>query len=143
MEIRRAQPADAAPLIGFDEIARTEPRRVAFIHRVVASPTCFVAVERDTVVAYADLTYALYDVGLIDMLYISRPFRRRGIGSTLVLYLEQQCTTPKLFTSTSQSNLPMQALLAKLGYRPSGVIEDLNDDEPELMFMKHLGNKAV
>lgn len=138
MEIRRALPPDAAVIIQFDEIAGLDLRRVAFIHRVIAADQCVVAVDHGDVVAYAALNYTFYNCGLVDMLYISRPFRRRGIGSALLAYLEHQCATPKLFTSTNQSNVPMQALLAKLGYRPSGVIENLDDDGPELVFMKYI-----
>ncbi len=143
MEIRPAQPIDAGAIIAFDEIAQRDHRRVAFIHRVIAANQCFVAIEHSAVAAYAVLNYAFYDYGLVDMLYISRPFRRRGIGSALLVHLERQCTTPKLFISTNQSNLPMQGLLAKLGYCPSGVIENIDDDDPELIFMKRLQSKAV
>ena len=47
---------------------------------------------------------------------------------------------PKLFTSTNRSNAPMQSLLAKLGYRPSGVIENLDEGDPELVYMKHVSD---
>ncbi len=42
----------------------------------------------------------------------------------------------KLFTSTNLSNLPMQALLAKLGYTLSGVIHNLDEGDPELVYFK-------
>ena len=39
----------------------------------------------------------------------------------------------KLFTATNQSNLPMQHRLESLGYVRSGVILDLDPDDPELV----------
>ena len=54
-------------------------------------------------------------------------------------HMEQTCTTAKLFTSTNQSNAPMQALLNKLGYRQSGFIENLDEGDPELIYFKRLG----
>jgi hypothetical protein len=50
--------------------------------------------------------------------------------------MEQRCTTPKVFTSTNQSNTPMQGLLGKCGFSPSGVIENLDEGDPELLFMR-------
>jgi hypothetical protein len=46
--------------------------------------------------------------------------------------------TEKLFTSTNLSNLPMQGIMSKLGYRPSGVIENLDPGDPELIYFKRL-----
>jgi hypothetical protein len=57
-------------------------------------------------------------------------------------YLESICRTAKLFTSTNLSNLPMQPLLAKLGYKLSGVIHNLDEDDPELVYVKFLKQGA-
>jgi hypothetical protein len=56
--------------------------------------------------------------------------------------LDTIAQTPKLFTSTNLSNLPMQALLAKLGYSLCGVINELDDNDPELVYVKHLTNES-
>jgi hypothetical protein len=44
------------------------------------------------------------------------------------------------FTSTNLSNIPMQSLLAKMGYLLSGVIHHLDEDDPELVYVKYLNN---
>ena len=49
------------------------------------------------------------------------------------------CRTPKLFTSINLSNLGMQSLLAKSGYELSGVIHNLDEGDPELVYLKRLG----
>ena len=58
-------------------------------------------------------------------------------------HLETVCQTEKIFTSTNLSNFPMQALLAKLGYKLSGVIHNLDEDDPELVYCKALHQTAV
>ena len=40
--------------------------------------------------------------------------------------------------ATNLSNLPMQALLAKLNYQLSGVIHNLDEGDPELVFFKRV-----
>lgn len=143
MEIRPARASDAQAIKTFDAIARFDASRVTLIDRSIESNQCFVAVVDERVVAYGILNYTFYEQGFVGMLYVHPEFRRRGIGSALMTCLEGRCKTVKIFTSTNQSNTPMQALLAKLGYRPSGIIENLDEADPELVYMKRLGGEAV
>jgi len=108
VHIRPARSLDAAVLKTLDEVARDEPSRQAYIDRAVASEQCFVALNDSDPVGYAVLSYQFYQNGWVDMLYVARASRRRGIGTALLAHLEQNCITPKLFASTNQSNRPMQ-----------------------------------
>jgi ribosomal protein S18 acetylase RimI-like enzyme len=93
------------------------------------------------IVGYAVLDYSFYAKAFIAMLRVHPAHRRQGVGLTLMQYLEQPalCTTKKLFTSTNLSNLAMQSLLAKLQYKLTGVIHNLDDDgDPELIYYKSL-----
>lgn len=138
MEIRPAQPGDADAIKAFDEIARADAERDAFIDRSIASGDCLVVAVDGSAVAYAVMTYTPDGRGFVDMLYVQSEFRRRGFGSALMSHIESLCQSPQLFTSTNRSNKAMQALLAKLGYTPSGVLENPKEGDPELVFMKHL-----
>jgi GNAT superfamily N-acetyltransferase len=135
---RQALPSDAEAIAGFDHIAATSPARREFIRRSVEAGHCLVAVGDGRVVGYAVLEYTFYDNGWMSMLYVAEPSRRRGFGAALVARVERECRTPKLFTSTNESNTRMRALLTKLGFRPSGVIENLDEGDPELVFFKRL-----
>jgi len=55
--------------------------------------------------------------------------------------MESLCRTKKLFTSTNLSNLPMHALLEKVGYKLSGVIDNLDPDDPEVVYFRSLENE--
>ncbi|WZB72100.1 hypothetical protein WJ968_11125 [Achromobacter xylosoxidans] len=46
------------------------------------------------------------------------------------------CDTAKLFTSTNQSNVAARRLMAKAGFVPSGMIENLDEGDPELVYVK-------
>jgi len=121
-----------------DLIAQRENERREFIRREVLSGNCFVAVADEKVIGYGVLNYTFYYVGYIDMLYIHSDYRRSGAGAALLQFMESLCQTPKLFTSTNLSNLPMQSLLAKLDYVLSGVIHNLDEDDPEIVYFKRL-----
>ena len=136
--IRTAVDSDIQEVCALDDVARREDERREFIRREVVSGNCFVAVIDGTVVGYGVLNYTFYNNGWIDMLYIHSDHRRRGVGADLIRHMESQCRTPKLFTSTNQSNLSMQSLLAKLGYESSGVIHNLDEGDPEIVYFKRL-----
>lgn len=138
ISIRPAIENDIEVLCSFDQIAQRENERREFIHRVVTSGECFVAVTDGKAIGYGVLSYTFYYNGCIDMLYVHSDHRRSGAGTALMQHLESLCQTPKLFTSTNLSNLPMQSLLAKLGYVLSGVIHNLDEDDPEIVYFKRL-----
>lgn len=143
MIIRLASITDADAIVAFDRVAVSEPSRVQFIHDQIGSSACYVAVIDAKVVGYAVLNYKFYNNGWIEMLYVHQQFRCQGIGSALIRHLVNKCYTPKLFTSTNQSNVPMQRLLAKLEFARSGFIENLDEGDPELVYFKRLRNDAT
>ncbi len=101
-----------------------------------SSETCFVAVVEEEVIGYGVLNYSFFHNGCIDMLYMHSDHRRSGAGTALLRHMETLCQTPKLFTSTNLSNLPMQSRLSKLGYVLSGVIHNLDEGDPEIVYFK-------
>jgi ribosomal protein S18 acetylase RimI-like enzyme len=136
--IRPALDSDAESIVSFDHIAQSDSRRKAFIRRAIAAGNCFVATYGEHIVGYGVLEYSFYENGFVSMLYVHPEYRRRGAGTALMRYLESVCQTAKLFTSTNLSNLPMQSLLARLGYELSGVIHNLDEGNPELVYVKRL-----
>jgi ribosomal protein S18 acetylase RimI-like enzyme len=138
ISIRPAVENDIEAICSVDLIARRENERREFIRRVVTSGECFVAERGEKVIGYGVFNYSFYHSGFIEMIYIHFDYRRSGAGAALVKYLESLCQTPKIFTSTNLSNLPMQSLLAKLGYALSGVIHNLDEDDPEIVYFKRL-----
>lgn len=139
MQIRDATSADRDPIIALDHLAGGDLRRIRFIDRALQSATCLVAARNERIIAYAVLEYSFYDNGFVSMVYVAEPERRQGVGRALMEALAARCKTAKLFTSTNESNQPMRTLLAQLGYVPSGVIENLDPGDPELVFLLNLG----
>jgi ribosomal protein S18 acetylase RimI-like enzyme len=100
-----------------------------------------VAEHDKLIVGYGAQEYSFYDNGFVSMLYIHATYRRQGFGTQIMRYFESICQTEKLFTSTNQSNKPMQSLLEYMGYKPSGTIENLDVGDPELVYLKRLNIK--
>ena len=138
ISIRPATVVDVEALCSLDLVAHAEAERREFIECSVGDGTCHVAVAGGEVIGYGVLNYTFYRQGFVEMLYVHAGHRRRGAGAALLQELEALCRTPKLFTSTNVSNLPMQSLLERLGYTPSGVIHNLDEGDPEIVYFKRL-----
>ncbi len=138
MDLRQARDDDVAAMCAADHIAVDQEERQGFIRRSVREGTANVAVLDRTVVGYAVLEHSFFGRGFISMLMVGPTHRRRGVGAALVRHAEGLCKSERIFTSTNQSNLPMQSLLQKLGYRHSGTIEDLDPGDPELFYSRQL-----
>ena len=118
--IRHAQERDIHAICHFDQMAQDDNKnRRKFIADSVKKQVCYVAEMDIKVMGYAVFDYNFYSNGMISMLYVDQDYRRQGVGTELIKHVESICMTEKLFTSTNQSNLPMQGLMNKMGYVPS------------------------
>jgi len=143
--IREAVKGDVESIRSFDRVAHADAERSNFIERSIAEGNCFViaADNENSLVAYGVLEYSFYNYGFISMLYVDPNHRRQRYGAALMNHLESMCRTGKIFTSTNLSNVLMQSLLSNLGYKLSGVIHNLDEDDPELVYCKVLRETAV
>ena len=136
ISIRPAHSEDLDVLRSLDVLAHDDRERRELISSAVADRNCYVALSESEVIGYGVLNYAFYRHGWIELVYVGEHNRRRGVGKALLKYMEAQCRTSKLFTSTNLSNLPMQRLLMKLGYTVSGIVDNLDDADPEIVYFK-------
>ncbi|UPM52780.1 GNAT family N-acetyltransferase [Gottfriedia acidiceleris] len=71
----------------------------------------------------------------IDLIIVSPKTRRIGIAQNLMKYVEA-FSEKKLFSSTNKSNIPMQKVFQSLGYIESGFIDNLDEGDPEFIYVK-------
>jgi len=138
MEIRQARDDDVEAMCAADPIAVDGEKRRKFLLDSVRESTAYVAILDGKVAGYAVLEHSFFERGFISMLMVGQSHRRNGVGSALVRHLEGLCESERIFTSTNQSNLPMQSLLQRLGYRHSGTVEELDPGDPELFYSRQL-----
>lgn len=137
--LRLARREDVDSLIEIDPIARRDPGRRQFIAQAVANGQCWVATAVDeaaAVLGYGVLNRAFFEHDFIPLVMVRESARRRGIAMAIVRGLAQRCQGAKLFTSTNTSNIPMRNLLGRLGFIESGRIENLDDQDPEMIFVR-------
>ena len=81
---------------------------------------------------------SFFDRGFVWLIWVEEPFRRMGVASALMLQAEKDCPSDDLFTSTNLSNIPAQRLFEKLGYTRTGMVENLDEGDPEIFYFKRL-----
>ncbi|WLW59101.1 GNAT family N-acetyltransferase [Achromobacter aegrifaciens] len=138
-QVRIAQSVDIDSIVELDPIARQEPGRRTFIAQAVAAGQCWAATaaeDASALVGYGVLDRSFFGHDFIPLIVVKRSVRRRGVATAIMRTLELQCQGGKLFTSTNRSNIAMRQLLGRLGFIRSGQIENLDDGDPELVFVK-------
>lgn len=142
LALRPARSADEPALLALDEVAAREPQRVRFIQRAIAGGHCSLAERDGSIVGFGVMDHRFFDHGMVWLLYVGRGHRRQGVGSALLEHFECCCETGKLFTSTNQSNRPMQALLGRRGYLLAGSVDYLDEGDPELIYVRFVRGAA-
>jgi ribosomal protein S18 acetylase RimI-like enzyme len=136
--IERADAQDFEHICALDETIAGSGRRRAIIAKAFAQGHVSVARVDGVVRGYVISDESFFGQHFIAMLMVHPEFRRRGIATALIRSAELDCQAEKLFTSTNQSNLAMQRLCERSGFIKSGYIENLDDGDPEIIYMKRL-----
>lgn len=121
LSIRTGRPADFAGLLAIDPIAREQAGRRGFLVERLAQEQCRVAEEDGRLLGYAVLERSFFGRDFVSLLMVA-----------------PDCRGDRLFTSCNRSNLPMRRLLEREGFQPSGVIDNLDEGDPELVFVRFL-----
>jgi ribosomal protein S18 acetylase RimI-like enzyme len=125
---------DLEPLIALDDVARSSEVRRGLIREGLGERRVSIALDDGVPKGYALTNDRFFGHAFIELVYVHPNARRLGIGSALVQYLVRNTDGFKLFTSTNQSNMEMQALLASLAFEESGIIHNLDPGDPEIVY---------
>ena len=136
VHVDMASSRDLASIAQIDADALGSARRRALLKRAIKAGSCFVARTPDDVVGFAILDRSFFGEAYLSLLIVARDYRRMGVGRALVRHVESRIPGRKLFTSTNRSNRPMQRFCAALGFVRSGVVENLDEGDPELIYVK-------
>jgi ribosomal protein S18 acetylase RimI-like enzyme len=135
--IERASSGDFEHICALDETVHGRARR-KLIGEACARGRVAVARVDDVIRGFVIFDESFFDQFYVRLLLVHPDCRRRGLATALMRAAELDCQTGKLFTSTNQSNLPMQQLCDRLGFVKSGYIENLDEGDPELIYVKLL-----
>lgn len=140
MWVRLANDHDLEVIAGVDAVAGVDPDRIrTLVSQSIADSGCWIAGYGDLPEGYLVLLRRhFFGRDFVSLVAVKSSARRRGLASILFQAAESSATTRQLFTSTNQSNRPMQALLEARGYQKAGVIDHLDIDDPEVVFVRYV-----
>lgn len=135
--VERATEDDLADILAIDRAHGAEDRG-AWLVDAVRQRQALIAREGERRLGYAIVTRHFYGYPFIDLIVVHPDARRRGVAAALFDYIEKTQPGEKLFTSTNESNIIMQTLLAGRGFVRSGWVDNLDEGDPELIYFKRL-----
>lgn len=137
MNPSRTRGATANDLVTVVALDQRHADRSPFLERRLAEGRLLIAEVAGEIVGYAAMS-VFFEHDFLELLFVRPARRRQGVATALVHAVEARTRTPKLFTSTNQSNVPMQRLCERLGFDHVGVVEGLDEGDPELFYLKRL-----
>lgn len=132
--IRQAALDDVSALVALDTYAAEDMTRARSIANWVAAGQCLCAERDGRPLGYAVLHHHFFGQPMLELVTVAPAQRRTGIGQALIEHVLDTSTGSRLWTSTNRSNLAMQNLLEKLGFQRSGIVEGLDEGDPELIY---------
>ena len=136
--IERASSEDFEHICALDETVHAGASRRRFIGETFAHGRIAVARVDDVLRGFVIFDESFFDQFFVRLLIVHPDSRRRGLATALMRAAELDCQGGKMFTSTNQSNLPMQRLCDRLGFVKSGYVENLDEGDAELIYVKFL-----
>lgn len=132
--VRQATLADWEQIISVDESTIGSSTRSEKIRLGIENCLVYVCAIGTEIAAFALLNYHFFDRPFLELLIVKPEYRRKGLGKMLLSALQRQVCGERLFTSTNASNEPMQRLLADCGFQRCGWIDQLDENDPEIVY---------
>jgi ribosomal protein S18 acetylase RimI-like enzyme len=133
------RPASARDLAALEPIVwpplLAEPKRRRFL-RGLDEGEVVIVYGKDVIYAYAWIYEGFFGHTFLAYLAVQPQYRRNGLAGMLLEATEQRAVTDRVFSSTNVSNVAMQAVFDRYGWRRCGQIDELDPGDPELVYVK-------
>jgi len=138
MEIRHPQRADLATVVELASEAIGPERVGPFVRSHVERHHLLIAESDDEVVAMLAYRTDWFQCTLVSLVSVRKDFRRRGVARALFARVAEMSPSPRIFSSTEETNGIAIQMHTALGFVPSGYIDNLPQGYRELLFYKRL-----
>ncbi len=121
-----------------DSSASKDSRRLQLVADAINNQECLVAEQGSIVAGFAMFSRCFFDNMFLKLMVVREECRRRGIATALISHIQRISPTTKLFTSTNRSNRIAQELFLRCGFEESGFIDNLDNNDPEIVYLKRI-----
>ncbi|MDX8290800.1 GNAT family N-acetyltransferase [Metabacillus indicus] len=128
--------ADLNRLVEIDSEVIGHSSRREIIKRAIENGQCLIAKEEEEIAGFLIHDTSFFECAFISLVIVSPSKRRRGFASLLIDYMVSSSATEKIFSSTNRSNTGMQKVFHSNGFVESGMVENLDEGDPEVIYFK-------
>ncbi|MGD6890581.1 GNAT family N-acetyltransferase [Bacillus mobilis] len=108
--------------------------RQDYIKHTIAEGRCIIVKEENSISGFLTYDANFFGCTFLSLIIVAPTKRRRGHASSLISYMLSHSPTQKIFSSTNESNESMQRVFNANGFIRSGIIENLDEGDPEIIF---------
>ncbi len=112
-----------------------EPKRRRFLRGLDENEVVIIYGE-GVIYAYAWIYEGFFGHTFLAYLAVQPQYRRNSLAGMLLERTEGRAVTDRVFSSTNASNVAMQAVFDRYGWRRCGQIDELDPGDPELVYVK-------
>lgn len=138
MEIRQPLPSDLGPVMTLAAGVVGPERAGPVIRSHVERHHLLVAADDGQVVGVLAYRTDWFQCTMVSLVCVREDFRRRGVARALYQAVEGMSPSPRLYSSTEETNTVLIRMHRALGFAPSGHIDNLPQGYRELLFYKRL-----
>jgi GNAT superfamily N-acetyltransferase len=138
MEIRAPRSADLDAVMALAGQLLGPERAGPFIRSHVERHHLLIAEEDSEVAGVIAYRTDWFQCTFVSLVAVREDFRKRGVARALYAAVEEMSPSPRLFSSTEETNGVSIQMHTALGFAPSGHIDNLPQGYRELFFYKRL-----
>ena len=138
IEIRLPRLADAMPCAELAALVIGEERSGAFIKSHLERHHLIVAESSPDIVGFLAYRTDWFQCTFVSLVVVREDFRRKGIAREFFKAVEAVSPTPRLYSSTEETNAASIRMHTALGFVPSGHLDNLPQGSRELFFYRRI-----
>jgi acetyltransferase (GNAT) family protein len=138
MEIRLPESGDLSALMGLAAAVIGPERAGPFVRSYLDRHHVVVAADGNEVVGMVAYRTDWFQCTMISLVSVRSDRRLSGVARALYRRVEEMSPSPRLFSSTEETNGGSIKMHTALGFAPSGYIDNLPQGYRELLFYKRL-----
>jgi GNAT superfamily N-acetyltransferase len=143
IEIRLPRLADTAACADLAALVIGSERAGAFIKDHLERHHLIVAESGGEVVGFLGYRTDWFQCTFVSLVVVREDYRRRGIAREFFRAVEAVSPSPRLFSSTEETNATSIQMHTGLGFAPSGHIDNLPQGVRELLFYKRIPPRSL
>ena len=138
MEIRGLQPGDLDAVMALAGNVLSAERVGPFIRSYLERHHLLIAHDGGEIVGVLAYRTDWFQCTFVSLVSVRADHRKRGIARALYRAVEGMSPSPRLYSSTEETNSVAIQMHTALGFQPSGYIDNLPQGYRELLFYKRL-----